>query len=91
MAMASYSCKESRSGELDLEREKDLSAEGEREKVPRSTATFTMLPVIYSGSGAQQWQERQGFMAERSWGERERVERVRMVGRRGFQRGFQAL
>jgi hypothetical protein len=54
MAMASYSCKESRSGELDLKREKDLSAEGEREKVSRSAATFTVLPAIYSGSGAQQ-------------------------------------
>jgi hypothetical protein len=69
--MASYSCKESRSGELDLKREKDLSAEREREWVSRSMATFTMLPMIYSGSGAQQRRERQGFMVERSWGERE--------------------
>jgi hypothetical protein len=28
--------------------------------------------MVYSGSGAQQRQERQGFMVERSWGERER-------------------
>jgi hypothetical protein len=49
-----------------------LSAERERGKVvSRSMATFTVLPTIYSGSGAQQWRERQGFMVERSWGERE--------------------
>jgi hypothetical protein len=61
-----------------------LSIEREVRGVSRLTATSTVLPMVYSGSGAQQRRERQGFMVERSWGERERVERKQMDDRGGF-------
>jgi hypothetical protein len=81
--MASKSCKESRSGELGLEREKDLSAEREGKGFPdrrqpslccrRSTPARVLSN---SERGRASWW--------RGLGVRERVEREQMGDRRGF-------
>jgi hypothetical protein len=68
-------------GELDLEREKDLSTQREREEFSLSDGNLHRLPTVYSGSSAQQRRERRSFMVERLWGERESGEEAN--GRQG--------
>jgi hypothetical protein len=41
-------------GELDLKRERGLSAEKEREKISPIDSNLHRLPTIFSGSGVQQ-------------------------------------